>query len=186
MERAALGKLLLSHGIQPSAQRLVVADYVLEAHCHPCADRVLAEVRSRIPMISRATVYNTLNLLLRKGLLRQLALADGRVAFDPNLAPHHHFLDETTGAIHDIPWEALEVRNVGSLRGLTVREYQVVVRGTPKARGAPAPTGGGGRQSPRAGHAPRAARAEASGEAARSDATAGAAAGRRAAPRGGR
>jgi Fe2+ or Zn2+ uptake regulation protein len=56
------------------------------------------------------------------------------VVFDPHVGPHHHFIDEATGAIHDVPWEALEVRNVEGLKGLSVREYQVVLRGR-KGRG---------------------------------------------------
>jgi Fe2+ or Zn2+ uptake regulation protein len=130
MSRETAAQILAEHHIQPSAQRLAVAEYVLFTDAHPSADKVFAEVRSRVPMISRATVYNTLNLLVRKGLLRQLVLAEGRVAFDPHLAPHHHFVDETTGAIHDIPWDAIDVRKVESLKGVKVREYQVIVRGT--------------------------------------------------------
>ena len=130
MTRDALAHLLSEHGIQPSAQRLAVAEYVLDTDAHPPADRVFAEVRSRIPMISRATVYNTLNLLVRKGLLRQLVLAEGKVVFDPHVAPHHHFVDEVTGVIRDIPWDALEVRKIETLKGVKVREYQVVLRGT--------------------------------------------------------
>jgi Fe2+ or Zn2+ uptake regulation protein len=130
MTRHALAHLLSEHGIQPSAQRLAVAEYVLDTDAHPPADRVFAEVRSRIPMISRATVYNTLNLLVRKGLLKQLVLAEGKVVFDPHVAPHHHFVDEVTGAIRDIPWDALEVRKIDTLKGVKVREYQVVLRGT--------------------------------------------------------
>ena len=66
-------------------------------------------VRKRFPMLSRATVYNTLNLFVEKGLLRALVLAEGKVVFDPKTDAHHHFIDETTGAIHDVPWDALEV-----------------------------------------------------------------------------
>ncbi len=120
---------LRKHGIQPSAQRVAVAEYVLATDAHPSAEQVWAEVRPHLPVISRATVYNTLNLLVRKGLLRQVHLADGKIGFDPNLAPHHHFIDETTGVVLDIPWDALEVHRVEALRGLDVREYQVVLRG---------------------------------------------------------
>lgn len=80
-------------------------------------------------MISRATVYNTLNLFVRKGLLRELVLAEGRSVFDPNLNPHHHFVDETTGAIYDLPWDSLKVSEVANLKGFDVHEYQVVLRG---------------------------------------------------------
>jgi Fe2+ or Zn2+ uptake regulation protein len=124
-----LADLLRRHGLQPSAQRLAVAEYVLRTQDHPSADEVLARVRGRVPMISRATVYNTLNALVEKGLLRSFVLAEGRLVFDPHVAAHHHFIDEVTGAIHDVPWAALEVRRVEALEGLEVREYQVVLRG---------------------------------------------------------
>jgi Fe2+ or Zn2+ uptake regulation protein len=129
-ERKTLERVLTERGIQPSAQRLAVAEYVLATTDHPAADRVFEEARARVPMISRATVYNTLNLLVRKGLLKELVLAPGKVVFDPNLSRHHHFVDENTGAILDIAWDALEVRDVGNLRGLKVRDYQVVLHGT--------------------------------------------------------
>ena len=124
-----LGEQLRRHGIQPSAQRMAVAEYVLATDEHPSADQVWARVQATFPMISRATVYNTLNLFVRQGLLRQLVLAEGKVVFDPHLAPHHHFIDDATGSIHDVPWEAVEVRNVENLKGVDVREYQVVMRG---------------------------------------------------------
>ncbi len=133
----SLPERLRGHGIQPSAQRLAVAEYVLDTVDHPSADVVWARVRARFPMISRATVYNTLNLFVAKGLLRQHVLAGGSVVFDPNTAPHHHFVDDATGAIQDVPWEAVDVRHVDELKGLDVREYQVVMRGRKKGRGSP-------------------------------------------------
>jgi Fur family iron response transcriptional regulator len=133
--KAGLAETLREHGIQPSAQRLAVAEFVLHTAAHPSADQVFAQVKGRVPMISRATVYNTLNLLVARKLLRQLVLAEGKVVFDPHLAPHHHFIDEGTGAIHDIPWDALDVRRVESLKGVQVREYQVVLRGRRSRRG---------------------------------------------------
>ncbi len=121
---------LRGRGIQPSAQRVAVAAYVLSTDSHPSADDVWQAVRAGFPMISRATVYNTLNLFVDKGLLRQLRIGDGNVVFDPRTEPHHHFIDEETGAICDIPWEALDVERVSELDGFDVREYQVVLRGT--------------------------------------------------------
>ncbi len=128
MKRETLAALE-EHGIQPSAQRVAVADYVLYTTDHPSADQVWAEVKRSFPMLSRATVYNTLNLFTEKGLLRELVLAEGKVVFDPKLEPHHHFLDEETGEIVDVPWNALDVRRVHQLNGFDVHEYQVVMRG---------------------------------------------------------
>ncbi len=124
--------ILLSHGIQPSAQRVAVASYVLETEDHPSADQVWAKVRNRFPMISRATVYNTLNLFVEKQLLRELILAEGKVVFDPKLDAHHHFVDDESGAILDIPWTAVQVTGIQALDGIEVREHQVVMRGRRK------------------------------------------------------
>ncbi len=121
--------VLREHGIQPSAQRVAVADYVLNTCDHPSAERVASKVRKRFPIISRATVYNTLNVLVKKSLLRQFVLDDGKTVFDANVGNHHHFVDEESGRIHDIPWESLGVSKLESLKGFEVKEYQVVVRG---------------------------------------------------------
>jgi len=121
--------LLRQHGIQPSAQRVAVAAFVLETDAHPSADQVWAAVKKTLPVVSRATVYNTLHLLVKKGLLRELVLAPGRVVYDPKTGPHHHFIEERSGRIHDIPWGAVDVKRVGGLKGFEVHEYQVVMRG---------------------------------------------------------
>jgi len=121
--------VLKDHGISPSAQRVAVAQYVLHTDEHPSADEVWTRVRRRFPHVSRATVYNTLNLFVEKGLLRQFVLTEGRVIFDPKTDNHHHFIDEDSDKIHDVPWDAVEVVNVSQLAGFEVREYQVVMRG---------------------------------------------------------
>jgi len=122
--------LLKDHGIPPTAQRLAVARYVLETQEHPSADEVWTRVRDQHPKrLSRATVYNTLNLFVAKGLLRALVLAEGRTVFDPKMGPHHHFIDESTGDIHDIPWDAVKVAATENLPGFRVEQYQVVMRG---------------------------------------------------------
>src|SRR5687768_1208894 len=127
--RDELIELLRRHGVQPSPQRLAVGEYVLTTTDHPSADQVFARVKKRLPTLSRATVYNTLNLFVEKGLLRELVLAEGKVVFDPKVDRHHHFIDDATGRIYDVPWEALRVGRVDGLRGYQVREYQVVLRG---------------------------------------------------------
>jgi Fe2+ or Zn2+ uptake regulation protein len=121
--------ILRDHGINPSAHRVAVAQYILHTDVHPSADEVWTQVRKRFPHVSRATVYNTINLFVEHGLLRQLVLTQGRVVFDPKTDDHHHFIDEESGRIHDVPWEAIKISNAPKLNGFEVREYQVVMRG---------------------------------------------------------
>jgi Fe2+ or Zn2+ uptake regulation protein len=121
--------VLRAHGINPSAQRVAVAQYVLHTEEHPSADEVWNRVTQRFPHVSRATVYNTLNLFVEKGLIRQFVLTEGRVVFDSKTEDHHHFVDEESGEIHDVPWEAVKISSVPKLDGFEVREYQLVMRG---------------------------------------------------------
>ncbi|MBW3671502.1 MAG: transcriptional repressor [Acidobacteria bacterium] len=120
---------LRDHGIQPSAQRMAVANYVLDTHDHPTADRIWTKVSESFPMISRATVYNTLHLLVEKGLLKEVHITGGSVVYDPKVDPHHHFIDDETGSIHDVPWGSVDVCRIDELKGFDVEEYQVVMRG---------------------------------------------------------
>lgn len=133
LETRSIAERLERHGVRPSAQRVAIASYVLGTQDHPSADEVWSRVQARFPMVSRATVYNTLQLFTEKKLLRQLVLAEGRQVFDPNVEPHHHFIDDDTGAIRDIPWTALKVAKVDDLEDVDVREYMVVVRGRHRA-----------------------------------------------------
>ena len=132
MARPDVADILQQHGIQPSAHRVAVGEYVLTTTDHPSADRVWAQVRQRFPMISRATVYNTLNLFVEKKLLRELHLAADSVVFDPNLDKHHHLIDDDTGRIHDVAWDDVEVKRIASIGNYDIHDYSVVMHGRRK------------------------------------------------------
>lgn len=121
--------LLRRHGIQATPQRIAVAEYMVATKSHPSADEVWEQVRRRCPTLSRATVYNTLNVFVEAGLIRTQVLKEGVVVFEPRMDAHHHFIDEETGQIYDIPWEALRVSGEKALCEFDVREYQVILRG---------------------------------------------------------
>jgi Fe2+ or Zn2+ uptake regulation protein len=121
--------ILEEHGIQPTAQRVAIAKYVLNSMEHPSADKVWTGIQGSFPKICLATVYNTLNLFVEKGLLREMYLAPDSVLFDPNTNRHHHFIDEDTGWIYDIPWNQVEMSSEKTLPDFEVNDYQVVMRG---------------------------------------------------------
>ena len=122
-------EILRSAGVRPTPQRVAVARYVLGTDSHPTADEVLAKARRECPTLSRATVYNTLTRLAAHGLVRPQTIREGVVVFDAHTERHHHFVDEATGKIYDVPWEALSVSGEKRLRGYEVKDYQVVMRG---------------------------------------------------------
>ena len=127
-------RILSQSRVRPTPQRIAVINFALSTDSHPTADEVLANVRATCPTISRATVYNTLKLLVSKGLLRSQLLREGIVVFDSKVEAHHHFIDDETDRFYDVPWEAISVSGEDSVTGFNVREYQVVMRGTVAGR----------------------------------------------------
>jgi Fe2+ or Zn2+ uptake regulation protein len=120
--------ILRDKGIHPSAQRVAIAQFVLHTQAHPSADQVYAKVKEQLPGLSLATVYNTLHLFRDHGLLRALEIANDHTVYDPCMDPHHHFVDDETGHIHDVPLDAVQVTHT-PLEGFDIREVQVVLRG---------------------------------------------------------
>ena len=61
-------------GIRITAQRRAVIDAIQQAQAHLDAASLLAEARERAPNIDRATVYRTIDLLKKMGLIDELDL----------------------------------------------------------------------------------------------------------------
>jgi Fur family transcriptional regulator, peroxide stress response regulator len=98
----ALAKRLAESGLRPTPQREVVFKVILEKRDHPTADEIFARVKSQMPTISLATVYNCLETLVQNGLVRQVNFERAPTRYCPNLHEHAHFHDEATGEVHDI------------------------------------------------------------------------------------
>ena len=75
-------KILQDYGVSPTPQRIAVAEAVLHAKAHPSADDIWGIVRRQWPTLSRTTVYNTLNLLVGKGVLKPQIIKEGKIVYD--------------------------------------------------------------------------------------------------------
>jgi Fur family peroxide stress response transcriptional regulator len=70
---------------------------------HPDAQKIYDELKAVMPRISLGTVYRNLMLLADEGELQVLDVGDGKVRFDPNAAPHAHFLCTKCHRVSDMP-----------------------------------------------------------------------------------
>jgi len=75
---------------------------------HPNIETVYGRVRRRMPTISLDTVYRTLDLFKRLGLVSTLRPLYGRIRFDANMTSHHHFICTRCGIIRDFYDRALD------------------------------------------------------------------------------
>jgi len=127
--RESLPALLRQHGISPTHQRIEIAHAILSRCEHVSADRILALTNDRAVETSKATVYNTLKLFVEHKLIREVIADPGKVFYDPNTVPHHHFYDVDTGELTDIDARAIEVTGLPPLpRGATAAGVDVIVR----------------------------------------------------------
>lgn len=120
---------LVKHGIRPTRQRVQVAMQVLPRPCHFSADQLLTGLRRSGVNVSKATVYNTLNLFSRQGLIREIAVDPARLMYDSTTRPHHHFFNVVTGELTDIEPGDLRLVRLPQLPVATVAEsIEVVIR----------------------------------------------------------
>jgi Fur family iron response transcriptional regulator len=101
--------VLQEHGILPTQQRLLIAAVLLERQQHLSADQVMHLVNGEEHLVSKATVYNTLGLFAKHGLIREVIVDPARVFYDSNTGSHHHFYNVDTGELTDIDSGSMEI-----------------------------------------------------------------------------
>jgi Fur family transcriptional regulator, iron response regulator len=120
---------LAGFGIRPTAQRVRIAALLLASPQHLSAEQILASLRAAGARVSKATVYNTLNLFAERGVIRQLSVDGARTWFDSNVAPHYHFHDLDTGALLDVPVPEVEFARLPALpTGMEMAGIDLVIR----------------------------------------------------------
>jgi Fur family ferric uptake transcriptional regulator len=94
--------LLREHGVQVTAQRLAVMQAV-SGRPHCTADDVADDVRAEIGSISRQAVYNALQVLVEKGLVRRIEPAQSPARYEDRVGDnHHHLVCRTCGRMVDV------------------------------------------------------------------------------------
>lgn len=123
---------LRAHEINPTSQRVEIAQILFTRREHLSAEEVFSLVNGQTVRVSKATVYNTLGLFAERGLIREVIADPERVFYDPNIAPHHHFYDTTTGKLMDIPAEQVQIGALPALPdGMRMEGVEVIVRVSP-------------------------------------------------------
>lgn len=119
--------------LRMTPKRAAVLAAVRAAESHPCADEVLRMVQSEVPGIGVATVYRTLDLLVRHGQLLQLRLSDEAVVrYDANTHPHQHVICDLCGRVFDIDLALPDrvVDDAARRSGVHITQYDLRLRGT--------------------------------------------------------
>jgi Fur family iron response transcriptional regulator len=121
---------LQASGITPTQQRVIIGRLLFARPQHLSAEQVLGLVNAAgEAKVSKATVYNTLNLFARRGLVREVIVDPTKVFYDSNTSAHHHLFNIDTGLLADVLPGQLCVTGTPELpQDMVVMGIDVVVR----------------------------------------------------------
>lgn len=129
MTRSGVRTLIEKHDILPTPQRVEIAHILLERPQHLSAEQIIERLKAADSGVSKATVYNTLNLFSQRGLVKEVMVDPVRKFYDSTIHPHHHFYNVDSGELSDIPDDQVCFGDLPELPEGTQREsIEVLIR----------------------------------------------------------
>lgn len=118
-------------GIPLTVQRRAVLDALLERDDHPTIDQIFADVKNRMPGVSRTTVYRVLEALVDLGIARRTRDFEAAARFDGNTDHHHHLVCVRCNKIADFDGPSFDPRLLPDVRktGFHLLDYSVYFEG---------------------------------------------------------
>ena len=115
--------------IKPTAQRVDIAQALLSKPQHLSAEQILSLVNKHTKHVSKATVYNTLNLFVKKDLIKQVIIDPTKVFYDSNTSTHFHFYNEDSGELSDFEINDVNIELPSALPANTIESgIDVIIR----------------------------------------------------------
>ena len=90
-------------------RRLIVELFIEHENIHPSAEELYQLVMQEEPDVGLATVYRTLDLLERLGVVHTVNFGDGKARYEltSELHQHHHLLCKQCGAVDEVDEDLL-------------------------------------------------------------------------------
>ena len=104
--------LLKKHELKVTPQRLEILKYLDNHKTHPTANEIYKSLKKKNPSLSKTTVYNSLDTLIKNKIIQELSISKSELRYDFKEAMHHHFLCKSCGKILDID---VECPNLGKM-----------------------------------------------------------------------
>ena len=119
---------LVEHGIRPSNYRIRILQCLEDNKMHPTADQIYQNLLNEFPTLSKMSVYNTLDVLLDAGLIREITIENNEVRYDSHLEDHGHFKCNHCGKIFnfDIDFNSL---HLNGLDQFIIKDQDIFLKG---------------------------------------------------------
>ncbi len=99
----AVQELFTQVHLRFTRQRYAIYHALASVHSHPTVDELFQMLAQANHDISLATVYNTLEALVKSGLVRKLSDGGTSARYDATVDDHLHVRDKNTGTVADVP-----------------------------------------------------------------------------------
>jgi len=106
-----LKKVLIREGLRYTQQRQIIWDEIRNSSKHRDAEEIYLIIKKKNKIkVSRATVYRTIDVLVKNNLVRKMELGDGRALYEHKFEEEHHdhMICVETGKITEFYNEKLE------------------------------------------------------------------------------
>ena len=100
MTQQTLVAQLREGGVRVTPQRLAIAEAVLNSTDHPSVQQIYERVRDHFPSMTLATIYSTLGVLEKSGLIQELPFPK-LSRYESNLEPHVNLVCTGCGNVVD-------------------------------------------------------------------------------------
>ena len=103
---------LAAQGLKLTNERTALLREIFSTHYHFEADELLFKMKEKSVKISRATIYRTLELLVRSGMVRRVHLGEDHYHYEyvSGNSHHDHLICTTCGSVIEFNDPALEQR----------------------------------------------------------------------------
>ncbi len=108
--RETLSSYLISKKLRPTRERFLLLEEIMKTHGHFDADELFASLSARGLKASRATVYNTLDLLVECGLISKYRFGENHSRYEKAFGRprHDHLICLECGDIIEFVSEKVE------------------------------------------------------------------------------
>jgi Fur family ferric uptake transcriptional regulator len=105
-------EFLQQQGLKLTTERTALVREIFSTHYHFEADELLFKMKEKAVKISRATVYRTLELLVKSGMVRRVHLGEDHYHYEhvTGNSHHDHLICTTCGGVIEFHDEVLEQR----------------------------------------------------------------------------
>tara|TARA_B100001250_G_scaffold94174_1_gene78535 strand:+ start:28 stop:459 length:432 start_codon:yes stop_codon:yes gene_type:complete len=102
---------LQNEKLKLTSQRLAIFDEVIYGEKHRECEEICSSLKKKNNNVSRATVYRTLDILIKYDFVRKMDIGDGRIRYESKIGhPHHdHMICVETGKIIEFVSDEIEL-----------------------------------------------------------------------------